>query len=222
MAFDGPRKRDFENVADLNAAYLALLRRDPALGRGVRGCPAPLIERLRALTPQRAARLAATPFLLFSFRESDERYWSRLLENRSRGLFRSSGSVEADTLTAAALAFIWQLARQNPYSLRVICGASLYWCERLAELTSYQLLDAFVGAGEVPVLRLAERDTFWRHLLEQGASRRNELRRAVQLAALQRILTDGPDFRGGQSWAIAASKTRAPGLRVAEDRRRDS
>lgn len=222
MAFNRPRKRDFENVAALNAAYLAMLRHDPALSRGIRGCPAPLLDRLRALTPQQAQRLAATPFLLFSFRERDERYWSRLLDDRSRGLFRSSGSVEADTLTAAALAFIWQLARQNPYSLRLICGASLYWCERLGELTSYRLLDAFVGAGEVPVLRLAEHDTFWRHLLDQGASRRNEVRRAVQLAALQRILTDAPDSRGGQSWPVAARKIQAPGLRVAENRRRDS
>jgi len=222
MAFNCPRKRDFENVAALNAAYLSLLRHDPALRRGVRGCPAPLVERLRALTPQQSVRLSATPFLLFSFRERDERYWSRLLDDRARGLLRSSGSVEADILAAAALAFIWQLARQNPYSLRLICGASLYWCERLADLTSYRLLDAFVGAGEVPVLRLAERDTFWRQLLDQGASRRNDVRRAVQLAAMQRILTEAPVSRGGQSWAIAARRVTAPGMRVADDRRRGS
>lgn len=134
------------------------------------------------------------------------------------GLFRSPGPGDADTLITAALAFIWQLAKQNPYALRLICGASLYWCDRLAELNLYELLDAYRSTGDVPALRLAEREALWRHLLDKGVSRRKEAAQAAQLAALQLLLTGNSQVHSGENWAIAARNVTSPGLRVAEIR----
>jgi len=218
MSFDGPNAQDYENVVALNQAYLALLRRDKALCRGLTGCSAPLRERILDLSQHQIDRLAATPFLLFSFREQDDLYWNRILQNEGgRDLFRSAGSDDVDTLISAALGFIWQLAKRNPYALRLFCGATLYWCERIAELTFFRLLDAVRCSGELPVLRIAGHHELWRKLLQGGVSRENAIRHAAQLSALQAVLTDPPDTNRIETWSLAARNVRAPGLQVAEN-----
>lgn len=217
MTFEGPDRHDYDNVASLNHVYLTLLRRDPGLQRGLAGATAEVGQRLLALTPEESERLVATPFLLFSFHEQDDRYWDRVLREREGpDLFGSSGSEAADTMTSAALGFLWQLAKRNPYALRVICGATLYWCERIADLTFYRLLDAVRSAGQVPALRLAHREELWSKLLSEGVSRTPEVRFAAQLTALQLVLTDPPEQRQQASWQLAARKTRAPGRQLAD------
>jgi hypothetical protein len=209
---------DYENVVALNQAYLALLLRDQELCRGLHGCAEPLRHRLSELSLRQIDRLAEAPFLLFSFRERDELYWTRILQERADGdLFRSAGSDDVDTLISAALGFIWQLAKQNPYALRLFCGATLYWCERIAELTFYRLLDAVRCFGDVPVLRLAGRNELWRKLLQDGVSARSSIRRAAQLSALQVVLTDPAESQRKESWSLAARNVRSPGLRVADE-----
>ena len=218
MSFDGPDTQDYENVIALNQAYLSLLRRDKELRRGLSSCAEPLRHRLRELTQQQADRLAEAPFLLFSFRECDDLYWNRILQDAGNAdLFRPAASEDVDTLISAALGFIWQLAKRNPYALRLFCGATLYWCERIAELTFYRLLEAVRGSGDVPVLRIAGRNELWRKLLESGVSRRNTIRHAAQLSALQAVLTDPPDNSKSETWSLAARNVRAPGLKVAEE-----
>lgn len=215
MAFDGPDRHDYDNVASLNHMYLTHLRRDPELQRGLAGATAKVGQRLLALTLQECERLEAAPFLLFSFQEQDDRYWDRVLAERGgQDLFDSSGSAAAETVSSAALGVLWQLAKRNPYALRVICGATLYWCERIADLTFCRLLDAVHSAGQVPALRLAHREELWSKLLGDGVSRTPEVRFAAQLAALQLLLTDPPEQRQQASWQRAARKTRAPGRRV--------
>ena len=132
------------------------------------------------------------------------------------GLFRSSGSEPVDTLIAAALGFIWQLANRNPYSLRLVCGATLYWCERIADLTFYELLDAVRNSGDVPLLRHAHVESLWRKLLADGIHGNGKVRRAAQLSALQAVLTDAGLTHMTGAWKLAARGADAPGLRVAE------
>ncbi len=218
MSFDGPDRGDYENVISLNQAYLTLLRKDRQLCRTPGGAAEPVYERIRELNRHQVGRLATTPFLLFSFRERDDRYWGRVLgEARAPDLFRSVASRDIDTLVSAALGFIWQLARRNPYTLRLICGATLYWCERVAEPTFYQLLDAVRCSGDLPVLRLAHQSTMWQKLLDKGIGRENQSRSAAQMSALQTVLTEPylPEKQG--SLSLAARNVRAPGLRVAEE-----
>ena len=114
MSFDGPELRDYRNVVALNTAYLKLIGSERVLARGIAGCQEPLRQRIIGLHRNESERLAETPFLLFSFRERDDRYWDGILdENRDPGLFRSSGSEAVDTLMSAALGFIWQLANRH-------------------------------------------------------------------------------------------------------------
>jgi hypothetical protein len=219
MSFEGPETRDYENVVSLNLAWLECLKNDRAAAAGLHACPATVTQRLTALEPPEAARLAESPFLLFSFRERDDCYWDQVLARRpGQDLFGLPGSGDLATLSHAALGFIWQLSNRNPYALRLFCGASLYWCERIGELTFFRLLEAVSAAGGVPVLRLADNSSMWQKLLQEGLSRDAGTRHAAQYAAMQTVLTDSG--RGGEreSRARAARKVQAPGYRVAEDR----
>jgi len=217
MAFSGPEMSDYDNVVALNEAWLSLLQRENRLGNGLGGLPKALRCRITNLSKQQIARLATTPLLLFSFRERDDRYWTRVLAgSRERDLFATSNSVDVDTLISASLGFIWQLAQRNPYALRLICGATVYWTERIAEQTFFGLLDAVRSTCDTPGLRFAQHRELWRKLLDSGVSRERVTRSAAQMSALQAVLTDPPDNRA-ESWPLAARVARSPQLSVAEE-----
>lgn len=217
MAFDGPETTDYRNVISLNRAYLTLLQRDLRCRQGLRQLSTRLSERITNLTKRQIERLAATPFLLLSFRESNDHYWSKVLGGKNSGdLFASSGSDDLDTLVSAGLGFIWQLARQNPYALRLICGASLHWCEEVAEQTFFHLLVSVAAHGDVLQLRAAHDHELWRKLLDDGVNSEETIRRAAHVSALQVVLTQ-PQYKRRQTWALAARSMNSPGLRVADE-----
>lgn len=210
MAFDGPRTADYDNVLSLNQAYLTVLRQDPASHAGLAHLAPELFGRITQLTVHEAERLAAVPFLLLSFREHDERYWKRVLDaDRDRDLFACAGSEDVDTIIAAGLGFVWQLARDNPYAVRLFCGASLYWCERIAEQTFYQLLSAVMARGGVPCLRNAHDIGLWSKLLGAGCDKRAHVRNAAHMSALQMILTR-PEHTRQSVYARAARSAPQP------------
>lgn len=218
VAFSGPEMSDYDNVVSLNAAWLELLQRENRLRSGLTGMPDTLQLRISNLSRQQIDRLAATPLLLFSFREGDERYWTQVLNgNPERDLFATPASDEVDTLVSASLGFIWQLARRNPYALRLICGASVYWTERIAEQTFFGLLDAVRCSGDTPCARFVSQRDLWRKLLSGGVSRESMTRHAAQVTALQAVLTDPPDNRA-ESWPIAARVANTPRFSVAEEK----
>jgi hypothetical protein len=217
MAFSSPELSDYENVVALNEAWLGLLQTDTRLSERLLELPERLRQRITSLSEQEVARLAATPILLFSFRESDDRYWTRVLAgNPERDMFRVSDADEVDTLISASLGFIWQLARRNPYALRLICGATLYWTERIAELTFYRLLSAVRSTGDTPCVRLAGHGGLWNKLLDSGVSREALSRHAAQTSALQIALTDPTDGRA-ETWSLAARSSRVPKMCIAEE-----
>lgn len=217
MAFDGPELNDYRNVTSLNRAYLSLLQRDLRSRHGLRLLSAPLSQRITGLTKRQIERLAATPFLLLSFREGNDHYWSKVLGvEPGTDLFTSSGSDDLDTLVSAGLGFIWQLARQNPYALRLICGASLHWCEQIAEQTFFRLLVSVAAHGDILQLRAAHDHELWRKLLNDGVNRQAAISKAAHLSALQAVLTQ-PRHKKQQSWAMAARRMNFPGLLVADE-----
>ena len=219
MLFEGPELRDYDNVVSLNAAYLSAIRK--GCNAGLECAAEPLVARLAGLDERQASRLAETPFLLFSFRECDDGYWDHLLGDAVPGdLFQRMPPPDLAMLTSAALGFIWQLANRNPYALRLFCGATLYWCERIGELTFYRLLNAVRCVGDVPVLRLAGNQGLWRKLLDEGTSRDTRLRQAAQFAALQTVLTDPSDNGQVIPLRLAARRSKPPGLSVADNTRR--
>ena len=219
MTFEGPETRDYENVVSLNLAWLEYLQHDRVAETAPRSSLPPQVERLQQLSAAESTRLAESPFLLFSFRERDHEFWDQVFAHRGgNDLFETPQTGALATLTHAALGFVWQLAGRNPYALRLFCGASLYWCERIADLTFIRLLEAVRSARDVPVLRLAGNRQLWEKLTREGVSRNNGMRHAAQFAALQTILTDSAGRDRQAPLARAARNAGAPGLRVVADR----
>jgi hypothetical protein len=217
MAFNGPLSVDYHNVAALNRAYLSLLQTNGGAGQTVRELSGPLRRRLTSLTRQQVQRLSAAPFLLFSLRERDDSMWDQILsDNESRDLLVEPFANDLDRLRSAGLGFVWQLARQNPYTLRLTCGASLHWCERIAERTFVGLLAAVSPHPDLLVIRRGDDHDLWQKLLGDGISGDTGVRRAAHMSALQTVLTRTPTSVP-RSWAVAACRTRHPGLQVAEE-----
>jgi len=219
MDFSGPDAADFANVRALNHAFLARLRA-PNEGQSLREQLPPRISVLiEALTNLQLERLAATPLLLISLRERDETCWRALdVDDPNIGLLADSSSG-SDELQAAAVSFLWQLAGRNPYAARLISGASLAWCQRLAACT---VLDVLRAASDFPDLmqpRFAENEECWRKLLGPGLSSVANIRRSAHVTCLQWLLTDDP-VAGYQRLRTAACASSVPVLSVAEKDRR--
>jgi hypothetical protein len=154
MAFDGPALVDYRNVGALNRAYLSLLQANRRAQRSLLKLPAALSRRMTSLTRHQVDRLSATPFLLLSLRERDDELWARILsDDHGHDLFTRPVADDLDRLQSAALGFAWQVARQNPYTLRLVCGATLHWCEQIAERTLFGLLAAAAPHSDLLELR---------------------------------------------------------------------
>ena len=217
MHYPGPDRVDFDDVHALNQAFLALLRQEQRVARLVVGLRDDLSARFAALSERQAERLARAPFLLMSFRENDERFWDEVHAAEPRyDLFAESPPTDSARLVAAGLGFAWQLARQNPYALRLVCGASLHWCERLSERPLVHILDCAAARDDILILRADADANLWSKLLFAGVSNVARLRAAAHLSSLQMLLTrtsDEPRVR----WASAACRTRVPNLSIARD-----
>ena len=219
MELPGPAAADYENVRSLNRAYLKMLKREAGARNCLGDLPRELAQKLASLPETEAERLAGTPFLLLSFRERDDNYWEAIFADNANGdLFAvpEPPSDELGCLISAGLGFVWQLARQNPYAARLVCGASLHWCEQLAERTFFQVLARAGSRSDVLVLRCGSDVELWTKLLESGLSREKHVRRAAHISALQSVLTRAsmPERR---KWAAAACAMRSPTLVVTDD-----
>lgn len=214
MRYDGPNRTDLANVFVLNRAFIAWQRAMPAAAPGAASLAPEIRARFMALSGEQRERLSRAPFLLVSFAEDDESRWQSLFaEQRTRDLLRCVQVPDeaAARLIAAGLGFLWQLARHNPYAVRLVSGASLAWCEQLAQCT---LMDLFARALENQTLlapRMAGKVDLWQKLLTAGVSNRRQLRRAARVAALQTVLTQGPEpaYR-----PLAAAACKMPPARV--------
>jgi hypothetical protein len=217
MAFDGPTPVDYRNVIALNRAYLSLMQANCRARQGLLELSAPQCRRITSLTRHQLDRLSATPFLLLSLRERDDKLWAGILsDERGRDLFTRPVADDLDRLQSAALGFVWQIARQNPYTLRLICGATMHWCEQLAERTFFGLLAAVAPHPNLLELRRANDDVLWSKLLGDGVCRETDVRMAAHVSALQTVLTR-PASSEPRTWAVAACKTKHTGLRVADE-----
>ncbi len=216
MDYQGPCGADFANVAALNRAYVRYLRDTAAAGGGMQNL-GPLFRTLLAnLTEHQIERLAEAPFLLFSLREADGQFWCKLFSDAPHeDLFTEVMTADAARIVTAALAFLWQLANQNPFAARILAGATLTWCEQLAQSTLYKLLRR---AGNEPALlepRLADNTAFWQRLLSTGLHPEAGIRRAAQISALQMMLGER-DSMAYRQLPAAACRLPAERLRIAE------
>jgi hypothetical protein len=217
MDYQGPTATDYENVRSLNFAFLELLQDGKTARRLVEGLNNPLARRLQNLQRREIRWLAATPFLLFSFRERDDSFWEDVLSNdRSRDLFAAplNTTERRGRLVSAGLGFVWQLAGRNPFAARLLCGASTHWCERITEQTFFELLTAAGHRSDLLVLRAPHDSELWQKLLVSGLCAESETRNAAHVSALQYVLTRQP---GQATWQAAACASSNPALNVAEE-----
>lgn len=215
MDFQGPTPADYDNLRSLNAAFLELIQKDGA--RYLDGLSKDLAGRLQRLSHREIGWLAATPFLLFSLRERDNRFWNKLLnDERCRDLFSVSVSSVDETgyLGSAVLGFVWELASHNPFAARLLCGASTHWCEQIKERTIFQIFAVAAHRADLLALRAAQDTALWKKLLIFGLSQNAEARHAAQISALQYLLTRQ---RTSSAWQAAACASRNPALEVADD-----
>lgn len=219
MDYQGPQAADLADVYSLNAAFLACFRAPgAAAGLLLRRTSPALTERFAALHARQLARLARTPFLLLSFREYDDEYWDRLFRRDiSHDLLAplQQPSDDVAQITAAGMGFLWQLSKRNPYTARLVSGATLYWCERVAARTLMELLIRVIPCNHLLKPRLADNTNFWNKLLGAGVNPEREVRVAARLCALQTMLTQSPAARY-RRLAAAACSMPTPALRVAD------
>jgi hypothetical protein len=217
MDFSGPEPADFRNVRSLNYEFLSCLR-SPSAGIDLRRqMAAELGTIISSLTDRHVERLSATPFLLFSLRERDPDYWSFLsTDEPNRDLLSTVRSTdELGQLAAAGLGFLWQLAQRNPYAARLVSGATLSWCEQLADRTLFRVMQRMAGRPDLLRPRRVADAGFWLKLLGPGLSSDQDVRTAAQLSALQSILTEDSATRY-RALPAAACSSAAPMLLVAD------
>lgn len=221
MEYCGPQDADYDNVRALNDGWLGLLGVPERAGRLLDGLPAPLAARLSSLRRPQRERLARTPFLLLSFREHDSARWAHLFdsfEGNGSGLLPGVATLEdaaEANLTHAALGFVWQLARLNTYAARLICGASLHWCEQVAERPLVEVV-AMASRPGLLVPRRAADACLWQKLVFDGTAADRTVRDAARISALQRVLTAGQE-PGRDRPLLAARRLDAPGRQLAAD-----
>mgnify|MGYP001823203014 CR=1 FL=1 len=200
MDYEGLSRDDLLNVYALNRGWLE--GRQASAPSGVR------------LTPRQLERLADTPFLLFSFREQDARWWQSLLgEDPQQSLLDAGPPVSGEMLAlqSAGLAFLWDLARRNPYVARIVGGASLPWCELIAAATLVRV-QTCATSGHMIEPRFDDGSSLNRRLLRRGCSSSRETRLFAQMSALQALLTGGETV-GAQRLAAAACRMAMPARR---------
>ncbi|MGI9235840.1 MAG: hypothetical protein ACR2QZ_00490 [Woeseiaceae bacterium] len=212
MDYRGPTLDDLANINALNRAFLTAISGSSADDFGVLAT--------RSMSPSQRARLSSAPFLLFSLREQDVDYWRQLLDNDSQpDLIESCEPPDASIgqLQVACLGFLWQLARRNPYAVRLVSGASVSWCEQISQLTLVGLLRRAAQRGDLLRLRFPDDKAVWRRLILNGVQINNQTRTASHHVALQEILIRSV-ASSGQSVSAAACAMRGPGQQVMHSR----
>lgn len=198
MEYEGLTNDDLANIHALNLSFLKAVSAAASTGFGE-------IAR-RQLSDSQLIRLAGAPFLLFSFREQDEDYWQRVLDDDPQIDLIDSGNPRDEKirqLQVAGLSFLWQLVRRNPYVARIVSGAPLGWCDRLAGLTLVGLLQKAASRGDLLRMRFPDEVAMWRRLLENGTGSQRQARLASHHSALQALLTRAPELQPARVSAAA-------------------
>lgn len=222
MDFPGPVAADFVDVRSLNRAFLRLLTHSRD-GRGLRdNLPAPVRDRVCAISTVQQERLAALPFLLVSLSEQDMDTWERLLARPGgRDLFvrETPLAQPRQRLFLAALAYAWQLGRHNAYAARLVCGASRQWCDLVSACPLARFLDLAGERGDLLVPRFADDSLLWQRLLGAGVAEDASIRNVAHVSALQKLLTGTAAPRQQQLRSAACARKAPTATRRSSSRR---
>ena len=221
MDFKRPAPADYADVRSLNCTFLRVLR-ERELGAAQRAAlPSMIRPQVLGLTDLQLERLSGCPFLLPSFREHDADYWRLLLADEPTGnLWAEPSGAALERVITAGLAFLWQLARRNPFAVRLIGGASAAWCEQLADVNLIDLLQSAGRRGDLLSPRFAGQTEPWSKLLGPGIGSRPAIRTAAHLSVLQSMLTSATTTEP-RALRAAACRSAVPAFKTADrpDRR---
>ncbi len=211
MQYQGPTRDDLENVFALNRHFLRALMRPGATHFAA--------ANVKRLSHAQRGRLAETPFLLFSVREQDHELWQCIFtENPQLDLKPVSEPLDSvlHELKMAGLSFLWQLSRRNAHTARLVSGAPVEFCERLAEATLIKLLRRTAVHADLLVPRYGADHDVWRRLTSSGVSATRRLQSMTQQLALQDLLTRGQHLQYAQLPAAASRFSTRPKSRRSE------
>lgn len=210
MEYEGPTAEDLVNIRALNAAFLrATNHAERTATGGLSDGPLSDVE---------IRRLSMAPLLLFSLREEDTEYWDHVLADDTQGNLLLAPDPPDDAilqLQAAGLGFLWQLSRRNPYVARLVCGAPVTWCDRVARTTLVTLLCRTASRGDLIVPRFCTEDHVGLRLLQNGVSGHPDLQQMSRQLALQAMHTRSRRANY-QRLPAAACAFSAPVQRVAD------
>jgi hypothetical protein len=218
MDFQGPDAADLDNVYALNRAYLDGLSQPLAVAPGTASGTVGIIEKLTALSVRKSNWLSQCPFLIYSFPEAADRRWARLFSDDAQPDLFDATRLSPESvcgLAPATLGFLWELAKRNPYATRLVSGASLDWCERLAGSSPVRVFQFAIDEPGLLSPRLPSHREFWSKLLGAGTNNDKEIRHSAHLTALQTVLTK-PAAEHYQRLPAAACLMPTPARRVAE------
>lgn len=168
--YPGPSPDDYANVLALNTAFIKATS-------DLKG-------------PQRG-RLAAAPFLLFSLHENDTDWWANALADQRQGELMEAelSDPQLRRIQTAAMGFLWQLGRRNPYAARLVSGATITWCDQITALPLVTLLERIGRRDDLIRSQLLEAGPIGERLLGGGISSRPQIRRSSHLFVLHCLLT---------------------------------
>lgn len=207
MHYQGPSAADLDNIRALNRCFLGSLAES-----GRPGLPQ------ADLSISQQLHLGRAPFLLFSFREAEEDFWEQLLsEDRQLDLINTAPPLDPGTrqLQVAGLSFLWHLSCRNPYVVRLVSGAPVSWCERVARFTLIDLLNRTSHRTDLVTPRFRHQEPVWQRLLTSGTSGKVALRNRSHRSVLQAMLTSARPVNYERLQAAAA---RLPTPKRREDR----
>ncbi len=214
MEYRGIQAADLAEVVALNRAVLRLLRSDD--GQDPRAHLSDRLQaRIVALTDWQIERLSRVPVLL-GINTADNAFWDHWFDGAPQSpMFEGAPAASAQSVggdvAVATLVFLWQLTRVNPYAARLVSGASVNWCERLADCRLAWLVRRTRAEPGILLPRRATQPAFWEHLLNAGVSTSRSVRDAAHLSAMQTVLTI-PEPRVVDRFRPAARRQQLPTL----------
>jgi hypothetical protein len=211
MEFQPPQPADLANVYALNHEFLCLAARPVGPLGQVESLPADCRRALRGLGARARLQLARSPFLIFSLAEQDSLRWDRLFHGGHQADLLSTldrPDAAENRLLAATLGFLWQQAICSPYAARVVSGAPIEWCERLAQCALLEVVCKATNEVGLMQFRYPANAHFWRKLLVAGTSGERAVRRAARLCALQTLLTTDHEAGARRLQAAACAMPR--------------
>ena len=197
------------SLRDLNARFLACMRRMPEEELAELGFAPNVARLLRATEPDSIPTIAACPYALFdaAFRKAE--YWKVICACVDAGAvagethrdapdlrlndpqgYRPHGHQDYVALSEMALFFAWHLANTNALATRLVLGMPA----ATAALIRSSTLPAIAGAVKMERYllrpRWPQRTLFWRRLLAITAQSSFEEARLAQLVGIQLMATE--------------------------------